>query len=157
MHHAPHSIVLVNSKVSVPCIGQSRLPNAVSIQNARLTLFLVRNLFMDISFSSSPLEIYIPLIYNSYDRPVLLTAEWSYTSLYVTNQMSILKLVTPTVGVSVSVQGPSSKFESLKKNQALLVENLSYCSVTACLPNCFHGNAGDFVAGGTCLSSRCLA
>jgi hypothetical protein len=48
-----------------------------------------------------------------YDHPVPLTAEWSYTSLRTTNHMSILHLVTPSVGVSLGVQAPSSGFKSL--------------------------------------------
>jgi hypothetical protein len=40
-------------------------------------------------------------IQNSYEHPVLLTAEWSYSFLRTTNQMSILNLATPWVGVSL--------------------------------------------------------
>jgi hypothetical protein len=40
------------------------------------------------------------------------TAEWSYPSLRTTNHMSILNLATPSVGVTLGVQVPSSGFES---------------------------------------------
>jgi hypothetical protein len=52
-------------------------------------------------------------IWNSYDHPVLLAAEWPYPSLRTTNHMSILNLATPLVGVSLGVQMSSSGFESL--------------------------------------------
>jgi hypothetical protein len=73
---------------------------------------------MGISCRCSPLvisKIFLIgiIIYNSYDHPVRLTAEWSYPSLRTTTHMSILNLATPLVGVSLGVQVPSSGFESL--------------------------------------------
>jgi hypothetical protein len=57
-----------------------------------------------------PLEIKNPVIQDSYYRPVHFTAEWSYSSLKTTNLMWILNL---RVDVSLTVQVPSSGFESL--------------------------------------------